>query len=185
MATMLDPRFIKAYFQGPMTTANTMTLLEMEVRQLMREGAAACARAVHDADPPLEPAPAPAAGQNQSLWASHAELARSANAATATDDVAARAKAEIRAYISRELLPITADPLKRWEAIKPLYPNLYIVAQKYLSILATSLPSERLFSKLSFISTEETSRLTAEHLSQRVFLASIEKDMWEAARVPK
>ncbi|KAK3931709.1 Zinc finger BED domain-containing protein 4 [Frankliniella fusca] len=57
LATMLDPRFIKAYFQvcaikmwEPLTTANTMTLLEMEVRQIMRAEAAASAEAVRTTD---------------------------------------------------------------------------------------------------------------------------------------
>lgn len=55
------------------------------------------------------------------------------------------------------------------------YPNLSKLAFKYLSIVATSVPSERLFSKAGDILTEKRNRLKGKHLSKLLFLQNIEK----------
>jgi len=50
--------------------------------------------------------------------------------------------------LAKPKVEITAEPLNVWEIMKTMYPNLYEIARQKLSIVvATSVPSERLFSK--------------------------------------
>lgn len=59
------------------------------------------------------------------------------------------------------------------------YPNLYEIAIKYLSIVGTSVPSERLFSKAGNILTEKRSRLSGTRLSKLIFLSSLDEIYWQ------
>jgi len=94
--------------------------------------------------------------------------------------VAGRARAELRAYLLREIAPISKNPLEIWETLKPLFPNLYRIARRKLAVLASSVPSERFFSKAGIVMDDKGSRLTPVHLRQRLFLASVDKELWEA-----
>lgn len=52
------------------------------------------------------------------------------------------------------------------------------IALKYLSIIATSVPSERLFSRAGNIITENRNRITSEHLQYLLFLNSLSVEDW-------
>lgn len=54
---------------------------------------------------------------------------------------------EMKQYLQNNLLDRKEDPLHWWSANKSMYKRLYVLATKYLCIPATSVPSERLFSK--------------------------------------
>ena len=86
---------------------------------------------------------------------------------------------ELRNYLSQPTIPRQADPLKYWEAMKHSFPNIYSVARKYLSVPATSVPSERLFSKAGIIDSDKRSRLDPERLNKLVFLSSIREEDWD------
>lgn len=122
---------------------------------------------------------------DEGLWGSHEEMVQSTREAVRTDDIPGRARSELRGFLGRDLVGIKADPLVVWEGIKTLYPYLYKVARRLLSVVATSVPSERFFSRAGDIMDDKGSRLTARHLEQRLFLASIELDVWTAAEIPK
>ncbi|KAK3910853.1 E3 SUMO-protein ligase ZBED1 [Frankliniella fusca] len=89
-------------------------------------------------------------------------------------------KAELDAYLIRELVPISKNPLEVWEGIKQLYPYLHRVAQRKRTVPGTSVPSERMFSKAGDIMDDKGSRLTAKHLAQRLFLSSLDVSLWES-----
>ena len=63
------------------------------------------------------------------------------------------------------------DPLHWWRSERKHFPILAMLAQKYLCISGTSVPSERLFSKSGFIVNEFRSRLKPESVDKLVFLA--------------
>ena len=52
-----------------------------------------------------------------------------------------------------------SDPLMWWESSKNMYPALSVLSQRFLSIPATSAPSERLWSLASRIVTIRRARL--------------------------
>ena len=53
---------------------------------------------------------------------------------------------EIKTYLAEPILPKKCDPIVYWMAKASTYPCLFVKAKKYLSIPATSTPSERAFS---------------------------------------
>lgn len=54
---------------------------------------------------------------------------------------------ELRQYLNSALIDRKDDPLKYWSKMKDIYPNIYKIAIKHLIVIATSVPSQRLFSK--------------------------------------
>ena len=61
-----------------------------------------------------------------------------------TDTIEISVASEVSKYLRMPNQPRKSDPLKWWRATgQYLYPNLWIVAKKYLCIPATSVPSER------------------------------------------
>ncbi|KAK1893683.1 Zinc finger BED domain containing protein 1 [Dissostichus eleginoides] len=95
--------------------------------------------------------------------------------ARATEDIARRnpsadAMLEVRSYLEEPLIPRTADPLSWWESKPSVYPRLVKVMARQLCIVATSVPSERIFSKTGQIITERRNRINPSKLRHLVFL---------------
>jgi len=65
-----------------------------------------------------------------------------------------------------------------WENTKTIYPELYKLARKYLCISATSVPSERLFSKAGATVSQSRNRLLGSTLSKLLFLQSLDEEYW-------
>ncbi|KYQ55156.1 Zinc finger BED domain-containing protein 4, partial [Trachymyrmex zeteki] len=86
---------------------------------------------------------------------------------------------ELRQFLNRSIIQRTDDPLTYWYQAKMEYPNLYEIAIKYLSIVGTSVPSERLFSKAGNILIEKRSRLSGTRLSKLIFLSSLDEIYWQ------
>ena len=65
------------------------------------------------------------------------------------------------------------DPLNWWkENESTKYSAVSLLAKKYLSIVATSVPCERLFSEAGTIISKKRNRLSPERLNQLLFLNS-------------
>ena len=81
-------------------------------------------------------------------------------------------------YLRSSVSPRTGNPYEEWIKLRLNYPELYEIAMQYLPILATSVPSERLFSKAGQIITKQRNRLSGKHLNMLLFLSSIEFETW-------
>lgn len=67
------------------------------------------------------------------------------------------------------------DPLKWWKENSNLYPEVSVLAKKYLSIVATSVPCERLFSEAGNITSKTRNRLSSDRVNNLLFLNSYYK----------
>ena len=67
-------------------------------------------------------------------------------------------------------LPIKDDPIHWWEEHKHKFPIFYRLAMIFLSITATSAPSERVWSIASRIITKDRSILDSYFISELIFL---------------
>lgn len=74
---------------------------------------------------------------------------------------------EVRSYLEEPLFQRSADPLNWWESKASVYPRLTHVMTRRLCIVATSVPSERIFSKTGQI---RRSRISPSKLRHLVFL---------------
>lgn len=77
---------------------------------------------------------------------------------------------EVRGYLSEHLISRTADPLEWWSSRALVYKNTFSVMCSRLCIVATSVPSERIFSKTGQIITDRRNRLSPGKVRELVFL---------------
>ena len=77
---------------------------------------------------------------------------------------------ETSEYFKEHLIPREREPLTWWLEHEKKYPNLSKLARKYLSITATSVPSERLFSKAGELVSHKRSCLKPSNVNMLLFL---------------
>lgn len=170
MATMLDPRYKKLHFQSPITCSQTIQSLSVAVREVMHAKSVQTT-AMEIVRPPVETDP-------KDMWSLHDSLL-SANFSQEAE-IDGGIPVELRQFLNRPVVNRQMDPFEAWDALKTEYPHVYEVALNYLPDLATSVSSERLFSEAGLIATELRNRLTGSHLSQLLFLASINENQWSS-----
>lgn len=94
-------------------------------------------------------------------------------AATSADTDFVRAQAittEIKAYVDAVCPLFDDDPLEWWSVNEKNYPNLAMLARRYLCIPATSAASERIFSVAGLVISEKRSRLSSTNAENSVML---------------
>lgn len=175
IATILDPRFKKTYFNDRVAVSSALNRISHEMKQIIRteaNEAVASVTQIETEDATEE--------NSEDLWQIHkANMMRSV--AVSADEISEGHPVELRQYLNKPITAITTNPLETWENMKVEFPHLYIIARQYLSIIATSVPAERLFSEAGLIITDKRSRLTGEHLSQLIFLSSVSENFWVTA----
>ena len=81
---------------------------------------------------------------------------------------------ELERYIKEPKVGELLDPLiDFWKKRELEFPRLEILARKYLSVQATSTPSERIFSKMANVVSKKRNRITPAHTNETIFLSSI------------
>lgn len=78
----------------------------------------------------------------------------------------------VKQYLEMPLIQRTENPLEFWRRHKVLLPELYQLHLKYSGIPATSVPSERVFSKSGQIINDRRNRLLGKNLNMIIFLNS-------------
>nr|CAI5843752.1 unnamed protein product [Callosobruchus analis] len=73
-------------------------------------------------------------------------------------------------YLSAPLASFKEKPLEVWEELKLVYPDLCPLARRYLDVVGTSVPSERLFSVAGDTITQSRNRLSGKHFPKLLFL---------------
>ena len=76
---------------------------------------------------------------------------------------------EFDSYLKESVIMDKIDVFKWWKENKNKYPNLYELAIKYLCIPATSVPSERIFSKAGEIMSKKRNRISVKHMKNLIF----------------
>ncbi|CAH1109423.1 unnamed protein product [Psylliodes chrysocephalus] len=77
---------------------------------------------------------------------------------------------EMKQYAEENNIKRKDDPLKWWKIREAVYPNLSKLAKKYLGVTATSVPSERVFSKAGQVVSVRRSRLKPKNVEKVVYL---------------
>lgn len=84
--------------------------------------------------------------------------------------------------MATECTSVDSDPLSWWKYHEYLYPNLAVLAKRYLAIPATSVPSERVFSTAGDIVTATRSALSTDSVDKLVFLKKNLKVEWRCTQ---
>ena len=80
-----------------------------------------------------------------------------------------RVKEELSCYLEYHQHEINCSPLKRWKCHNKDLLYISVLAKKYLSVCATSCPSERVFNTSENIVTSKRSCLTHDKVDKVVF----------------
>lgn len=156
-ATFLDPRFKKTGFGLVDNANNTEKWITDEINSIMRN-----TQENETSNMPINREPS-------LLW-EHFDSKVSQIRTTLSTGISASLL--IRQYLEMPYLNRTKNPLDFWKQHKNTFPELYSLQLKYLCVSATSVPSERVFSKTGQITNDRRNRLHPKNLDYIVFLNS-------------
>ncbi|XP_075156806.1 E3 SUMO-protein ligase ZBED1-like [Haematobia irritans] len=100
---------------------------------------------------------------NNSIWE---EFDQTTKVATRTSSCII----ELNNYSHEKILDRKNDPIEWWQKHESLYPGLASIAKKYLPIVATSVPSERVFSIAGQVISNRRNLLNSENVEKILFL---------------
>ena len=162
-ATILDPRFKKIPFSSDST-------VQRMSRQIISDAAAMI-------EPPLGEngeqqqmeLPTPDDPRCNPVWEVFDQQVASC-ASTQARLPSLSALTELDQYSKLPILPRKEDPLLWWKQNAHVFPSLQKVARVYLSTVATSVPSERLFSKAGELISTKRNRIKPKNVNMMLFL---------------
>ncbi|XP_046590201.1 E3 SUMO-protein ligase ZBED1-like [Neodiprion lecontei] len=166
VATFLDPRFKKIYLDEPLSLSKTIDYTNRYLSLNMRNDDVL---AVTHSESSVS---SEVTVNGQDIWKVHHEKIVSANTSTTKNT-------ELDLYIAAPLSNLEVDPLNVWKNYEGTFPKLTNLAVKHLSVMATSAPAERLFSKAGNILRKTRNRILGKRLPKLLFLNSLTEDLWQ------
>ncbi|XP_076059421.1 E3 SUMO-protein ligase ZBED1-like [Oratosquilla oratoria] len=164
VGTLLDPRFKKLYF---VDKGNINEVQEKLINSM-------CARSDSQE---LVPAPATQAAQHQrptqperqlDLWEEHDEIVK--ECLKVVQPACVGPNVDMRRYLEEGIIARHEDPLRWWKNHSQSFPLLQEKAKHYLCIPATSVPSERVFSRAGELISDRRNCLSDENVNMLLFL---------------
>jgi len=171
ICTILDPRFKDIYFIEPNTKSKLLNSLVNMIEALdpLSNNDTVIENDVEDN------VDTTTSNNCIDLWTLHRSLEQKQKEKTKSGS---HARDEIHSYLDKPVVGLKEDPIIEWENIKGAFTKLFELAKRYLFISATSVPSERLFSKTGNIMTKSRNRLLGSRLLKLVFLQSLDDKYW-------
>lgn len=167
MATILDPRFKKMYFQNPMNALHAIDDINKRLKATSRSRR----EVVPEPMEPMEP-------EVPDLWTYHEKKCAQENKKLDGPDDRRNLCIDLTQYLSRENLDRHTDVLEYWKHQEQNCPALAKVALDILAIPGAAVPVERLFSAAHGIMEPTRNRLTPDHLERLLFLESLNLEEW-------
>ncbi|XP_026465427.1 uncharacterized protein LOC113368073 [Ctenocephalides felis] len=155
IATLLDPRFKNFHFKNANAASNAMNALRNQI---------CLDNSTTSLDIDVTP-------DSFDFWQLHKKIASEKKKGNKRRD-------EIDLYLNNPVTPLTSNPIESWEDMKEIFPDLYNKFREYATIIATSVPAERLFFEAGTIMTERRNRLKPENLNMLLFLAGRPEEEW-------
>jgi len=166
ISTILDPRFKHIHFEGPLNAANAVGFIREEIKSTNNHPDNS-----NQPETELTSNIRPQVTQ-ESLWEDH-DLQVSQQYLSTTDDSTYLSSVEL--YLQSNVEDRISSPVTFWENTH--YKCLSNLGLKYSCILASSVPSERLFSSAGNILTDCRSRLLSKRFKQLTFLSSMDENI--------
>lgn len=145
-ATFLDPRFKKKGFSLESNANNAQMWVINELSNIMTTDQVLSSSSLNSPSVSIDSA-VTALGKNDISGVVDKKITESSAPPTSYTCAAMM----VKQYIELPYLDRKCDPLKFWNDKKCLFPRLSKIPQKYLCIPASSVPSERLFSKAGIL----------------------------------
>ena len=162
MATLLDPRFKDRYLENK---ENAYSLLKEEVISILSTSSPNQESLTSDTEAQDQSIlPPPRKKKSKGLAAVLKHIVFEDTERMPVLSPWQVAQNEISRYTSLPNINPEDNPLVWWKNEQHNLPTLALLAKKYLAICATSMPSERIFSKAGFIADQFRSRLKPDNL---------------------
>lgn len=163
-ATVLDPRFKKHAFVNERYTQDALSRVVAATSQ-------ASSSSVQSTTSEERGSAEAESSQSETVplvWADFEE--RVTRLRPGVQNPLTEAMLEVKGFTSEQLIPRTADPLEWWRIRSLVYKNMCTVRKTKLCIVATSVPSERIFSKTGQIISDRRSSLRSSKVQELAFL---------------
>ncbi|KAF2883225.1 hypothetical protein ILUMI_22952 [Ignelater luminosus] len=146
IATILDPRFKKMHFTVPIACSSAVAKVKEFMKATIQNEVVESDSSDHSDKPE----------DNFSLWDDHHKLVHKSWKTAKSDDAISD---ELSIYLRSPVRRLNKNPLEIWNDLKIQLPKLHTIAYKYLTMVGTSVLSERLFSKAAQIVNQQRNRL--------------------------
>ncbi|XP_045540850.1 E3 SUMO-protein ligase ZBED1 [Papilio machaon] len=166
VATFLDPRFKKIHLDEPLSLSKTINYTN-RCLSINTRNDDTLAVTHSESSLSLE-----VANDGQDIWQVHQQKIMAAHTSMTKNS-------ELDLYIAAPLSNLKMDPLDLWRSSEGTFPRLTALALKHLSVMATSAPAERLFSKAGNIVRKTRNRILGKRLPKLLFLNSLTEDLWQ------
>ena len=166
VATFLDPRF-KCHFSDDLDVADIKDTLQEEGAKVLQRGAVIAQSSASESSSSSTAVAGPPPAKKRSFGSFFKDPTEEPQPVLSPEQ---QMKAELHAYEAMPKLDPEEDPLYWWKVQSPRFPGLRKLAQSYLSVCATSSPSERLFSTSGNIVTTQRASLKPDKVDMLVFL---------------
>ncbi|XP_033226486.1 zinc finger BED domain-containing protein 1-like [Belonocnema kinseyi] len=168
VATLLDSRFKKIDFKDHSRCARAIAIVKTPFDRKVQ----ASALNGSESDESSEIFAGKKNSPEVSIWSRHHKLPERDQ--RRKSDITDELPPELSLFLRNPVISLKTDPLKWWVDNKSSYPTLTSIDLRYITIMATSVPSERLFSKAGENMTARRNRLSGERLRKQLFLSSAE-----------
>ncbi|XP_034150871.1 zinc finger BED domain-containing protein 6-like [Esox lucius] len=186
LSALLDPRFKMLAFGNLGYAQEAVKLLTSECASLIRSnpdnidtlpppaaGSATSSPSSPQTAPwvmdtaPLSAEASPSKSQDGGLWEIFdSKVGETQSVQSSTADAAV----EVQRYLSDPYLNRAENPMHYWEKHSKVYPHLFQLARKYLSVPASSVPCERIFTKAGDVFNKKRSCLSMKAVEQIMLL---------------
>ncbi|XP_017482349.1 PREDICTED: uncharacterized protein LOC108371288 [Rhagoletis zephyria] len=176
MATILDPRFKNIHFDDSVAVGMAIRKLTSEMKEEEEETSSESDVEQVNQDDEI--------GDGFSLWDDHHRLVqeswKSKKRIRTVDELGTlnTMPPELSIYLKSPVVKLTDCPLDVWPEGYHKNSSLLEIAMKYLTVMATSVPSERVFSTTGNIVTCKRSCLSGEKLDKLLFLQTVNSKFW-------
>lgn len=175
VATLLDPRFKKHAFRNSENASQAHIYTQKELANFMQKTKLLSNAGLDDKGVENEPDSTPSTSKatNSSTCVDVDLFGFLAQRITQADQISTASSDSIilmRQYIESKVLPMDTDPIEYWSS-QSQFPSAFAdFAKKILCIPATSVPSERIFSKTGQVISERRSNLKPKNVNILIFV---------------
>ncbi|XP_025996385.1 zinc finger BED domain-containing protein 4 [Solenopsis invicta] len=168
-STILDPRFKQLHFNQPLACSRAINRIAKWMKELDQTNVS------NNVVPKTK---IEVSDKTNDLWSFHDDLVkvRTTNVSQQHED---EMPTDLKHYLDQPMIDRKENPIRYWLKLTSVYPTLSIIARKYLAIVGTSVPSERLFSRAGNILTDSRNRLSPNYLKKLLFLNSLSIKDWQ------
>jgi hypothetical protein len=165
MTTILDPRFKKLHFESPTSCSSAIMEINLNINKMLSNNAN------------ISPSPvSPTRSSSEDIWAFHDRLVN--DRINSQEDSFNEINLSLRQYLQLPVIERSENPIAFWIRNKLIYPELYKLVVKYFSIIATSVPSERVFSKAGNTINCKRNLLDPNRVEKLIIMSNLNFSEW-------